>query len=548
MAFQDGLVNPSQQGDYGSVKSSPVSANTPARNAASVEPEPSPEVTSNPSLKSSNSLESCSHIPPTDEELELKAKHIEDHKETPGPVKTYEFVAEDPTIPTSRSDRKPRSKEELEQQKEEVQLLRKFGGACLWCYRSKKKCGPASPCPPCQVNRRKCIRSPDQLHLIGPAVITFGRDPALLITGPLSPWDLSRLCRLGNRNLQKVTRFHAVINFRPHGKLPQGDETRLSTWTMEVTEDDAVLSRRTRSAVDQFTSSSTKYVQYTTLEKLTDDYSDHPLAHTALKMAALFTNICSILKAPIHVHPFDVDPGRLTMLVILVVCSQDLAEISDNLAVGLCDALRRKDKGILDRFSGKRHRQRSSHPLDPVWIATALYHRVVCGLLDLYCTSPPIRTIWGPVEEHLSILRNSLWCILKSTYSGKGVIKDTLDEQTPLLSSTTCFDLAFWLGPIGHSEFPPAPKIARRQGDPFAESCWDMELFLSDDLVQSLLLNAPETIVPNIEPVHTRSIMHISSGPSTISDALEDILDPLRPTPWELMASMDAVYTDSIGF
>lgn len=551
MEFQHELVmfeiNPSADRAYGPVISSQISANITARDAASVEIEPSSDVTSKPSLNPSSSLESCSHIPPTDEKSKVANGHMEDREETPGPGGVFEFVVEDPTIPTSRIDRRPRSKEQLESQKEESRLLRKFGGACLWCYRSKKKCGPTSPCQPCLSNRRKCIRSPDQLHLIGPTVITVGHDPSLFITGPLAPSELGRLCRLGHQPFQKVTRFHAVINFRPHGKVSQDNELPPSTWTMEVIEDDAVLSRRTRSAVDQFTSKASKYVLDNELGKLTDSYSDHPLVRTALKMAALFINICSTLKAPIYVHPFDMESGRLTMFVILVVCSQDLAEMSDNLAMDLCDALRRKDKGILDRISGMRHRQRSSYPLDPVWVATALYHRVVCGLLDLHCTSPPIRTVWGPVEEQLSSLRNSLWCILKTTYSSKGIIKDTVDEQIPFLLSTTSFDLAFGLGPIDHNESPSTPGIERQPGDPFAEAWWDMELFLSDELMQNLLPYAPEAFVSNIEPIHTRNFVQVSTAPSTIPDTIENILDPLRPTRWELMASMDAVYTDSIG-
>lgn len=555
MAFQNDLVTfgitPSQYRAHVSVKSDQVSAKIPAHDAANVEQESSSDIISRPSLRPSSSLESCSHFASSCEESNLDDAHVKDHEEaredTPGHRGFYEFVAEDPTLPASRPDRRPRSKEERQEQKAGIRILRQFGGACLWCYRSKKKCGPANPCPPCLSNRRKCIRSPDQLHLISPIVISLGNDPSLGIVGPLSPSELGRLCRLGDEIFQRITRFHAVINFRPHEKGSRSKDPLLSTWITDVSQDDAVLSRRTRSAVDQFTSKLVKYVQCSEFAKLRDTYSDHPLAQTALKVATLFINICSTLKATVHVHPFDMDPGRLTMFVILVVCSQDLAEMSDNLAVDLCDALRRKDRGIMDRISGKRLRQRFSHPLDPVWVATALYHRVVCGLLDFYSASPAIRKIWGPVDEHLSDLRNSLWCVLKSTYSSKGAIRDTLDEHIPSLSPTQSFDLAFWLGPISHSEFFDGPGIMRRPGDPFAESCWEMELFLSDELGQSSLPIAPEAFVSNTEPVHTRSSVQTSSESSKIPEALDNILDPFRPTPWELMAPMDTVYTENLG-
>ncbi|KAJ5156621.1 hypothetical protein N7492_009424 [Penicillium capsulatum] len=543
--FYDELImfemGPPQQNITQRITSSQVSINPPAHNARDVKPGPSMDVKSSLSPESSGSLETSPCHPPNLGDPKPGDGSAKDNENCRDPVSSYEFVTEDPTMPLTRIERRPRTKEELQQQKEGIRRLRKFGGACLWCYRSKKRCGPASPCPPCQTNHRECVRNSDQLRLIGPIVVLICRDPSFMIAGPPSPAELSRLCRLGDKPFQRMARFHALINFRPHGNTTRGNNPLLNAWIMEVTQEDAVLSRKTRSAVDQFTSKATKYVQCPKLEKLKDIYGDHPLAQTALKMATLFLNMGSTLQAPIYVHPCDMDSGRLTVFLILAVCGQDLAEISDNFAIDLCDALRRKDKGLKNRFSSKKFRQSPSHPVDPVWIATALYYRVVCGLCDLYCTSPAIRTIWGPHEASISSLRHSLWCMLRSTYSSKGAMRDILDGQIPELSPSYTFDLSFCVGPIGPSDLFPSHGMFRRLEDPFGEPCWGMESFLGDEMVQ-----IPDTAIASTKSIPVRSAVQ-QSGSSAVPDMVENILDPLHSPPWELMVPMDAVYTDNLG-
>jgi hypothetical protein len=74
------------------------------------------------------------------------------------PPTCYDFVMEDPTNPHCYREKRFRSRNELDQQKEEIRHLKEYGGACLSCYRSKKKCGPSNPCPPCLTNGRECVR------------------------------------------------------------------------------------------------------------------------------------------------------------------------------------------------------------------------------------------------------------------------------------------------------------------------------------------------------------------------------------------------------
>ncbi|KAJ5778092.1 hypothetical protein N7520_001338 [Penicillium odoratum] len=82
------------------------------------------------------------------------------------PTTCYDFVLEDPKNPHGYREKRFRSRVELDQQKEDIRHLKQFGGACLSCYRSKKKCGPSTPCPPCLANNRKCIRR-DQTTFTG---------------------------------------------------------------------------------------------------------------------------------------------------------------------------------------------------------------------------------------------------------------------------------------------------------------------------------------------------------------------------------------------
>ncbi|KAJ6084113.1 hypothetical protein N7486_010913 [Penicillium sp. IBT 16267x] len=80
------------------------------------------------------------------------------NRRSASPPACYDFVMEDPTNPHGYREKRFRSRMELDKQKEEIRHLKEYGGACLWCYRSKKKCGPSTPCPPCLTNGRKCVR------------------------------------------------------------------------------------------------------------------------------------------------------------------------------------------------------------------------------------------------------------------------------------------------------------------------------------------------------------------------------------------------------
>jgi hypothetical protein len=68
------------------------------------------------------------------------------------------IILEDPQSGQLHREKRVRTREELDSQKEGMRVLKDNGGACAACYKSKKRCGPGDPCPPCAARGRKCVR------------------------------------------------------------------------------------------------------------------------------------------------------------------------------------------------------------------------------------------------------------------------------------------------------------------------------------------------------------------------------------------------------
>lgn len=374
---------------------------------------------------------------------------------------------------------------------------------------------------------------------------------------PPSQEALDMLHHLGRGVFQETMAANVGIHIR------QRDDDGLETWLMDLNNDDLDLPKTTQHAVDQFFTKAITYIQCLQLESLQQSYGNHPLVQTALKMAQSLKTMSCLAGTRIHVNPSEVEAGRLTVFLIFVAGARNLAEMSERFCAELCEALRRKD--LHDIYSNGRYRPQVEDPLNPIWVATALYYRVVCGLLDLE-TGSLVAKIFGSVETHLVGVRNNLWSILKGiavdhTPNPKAVPKKTLDEQFPLLLSSRHFDMAFSLIPLGSSDEPLSPIALKRKGDPFAERTYEMESFLHDEFPQ------PECCFPPVlQPVKrvpgltgsTRATKRSVSDSATISGSsktplmgssldpedLRDIFDPLRRRPWELMSSSDSPYSD----
>lgn len=78
---------------------------------------------------------------------------------SPTPEGELKIIMEDPQNGHLHREKRIRTQEELDSQKEGMRVLKDNGGACLACYRSKKRCGPGDPCPPCAARNRECVRS-----------------------------------------------------------------------------------------------------------------------------------------------------------------------------------------------------------------------------------------------------------------------------------------------------------------------------------------------------------------------------------------------------
>lgn len=337
------------------------------------------------------------------------------------------------------------------------------------------------------------------------------------------------------------------------------DDDGLETWIMDLDHSDLNLPTKTKHAIGQFITKAITCVQCLQLKSLQQCYENHPLVQTALKMAQSLKTMLCLGGTRIHVNPSGAQAGRLTVFLILVAGARMLAETSKCFCAELCEALRRKD--LHDVYSNGRYRPRMEEPLNPIWVATALYYRVVCGLLELETVSP-VAKVFGSVETHLVGVRNNLLSILKgiaidNTPNSRAVPKDTLDKQFPRLLPSQHFDVAFWQTPLGSSD-EPLPSIELKR--PFAEPAYEVERFLYDEFPRS------DCFLPVLQPVkrvpalagsalaNKRSLsdsaaisgssMTLSMDSSLDPEDLRDVFDPLRRCPWELMSSSGSPYSD----
>lgn len=92
------------------------------------------------------------------------------------------IILEDPTSGQLYREKRIRSRGELDSQKEGMRVLKDNGGACLACYKSKKRCGPGEPCPPCAARNRECVR----LNRYDGEIVSGGGQPVSASTQPVS--------------------------------------------------------------------------------------------------------------------------------------------------------------------------------------------------------------------------------------------------------------------------------------------------------------------------------------------------------------------------
>lgn len=80
------------------------------------------------------------------------------YSRAPSPECNLKIIFEDPPNSKSYSEKLIRTERERAQQKEDARRLKEIGGACISCYRSKKKCGLGNPCTLCKGSGKECVR------------------------------------------------------------------------------------------------------------------------------------------------------------------------------------------------------------------------------------------------------------------------------------------------------------------------------------------------------------------------------------------------------
>lgn len=345
-----------------------------------------------------------------------------------------------PCSPRVIPSKRVRSEEEVERQKRGCRELKEIGGACLWCYRVKKKCGTESPCSRCKTNEWVCIRVYTDLSLH----ITPGNNSPGQI--PTSATDLffeqakTIFARLGESIAEMSENMQMIITLRQ----PRTEHSEY--WVASIPEISmAQLNAPGNLHKQQLVSKALKHIHHPKLDSLAKEYSSYELVQSAVHLFQLTTAIRCFVRTDIYVHSNHIDHGRLTVIYMLITYMQALCEKSQAFCSQLWDHLHVKEP------KGKGNCVKSDPPwktsFNPVWVAAAVYLRVVCGLLDLK-TSPPMSEAFATLEPHLMNIRQALTYIrdrvpVKHCSKSKQAMA-AFKNDIPVVTEFNYFDVAFW--------------------------------------------------------------------------------------------------------
>jgi hypothetical protein len=331
----------------------------------------------------------------------------------PIPLSFRHFDPSDPQ--TCKTEKRHRDQAELDQQKEDVAALKAFGGSCIWCTRTKKKCEPVIPCRPCISHGRICYRSAAQLLR------------EISLENPELPsqemrWILALLNQSAFLNSQQ---FNATISvLAAHGA---------TQWTWNVTKLNTIWSSGwdypIESLVDVIVES-----QSLNLTPLELAYGTHPLVYAAIKMAKLFAASQWLLQTQVVVQPADTAGGKIALLYILTICFDRLCRSSGPFCKELFYALRKPQSKAKDE-------------LDSVWVAVALYYRVTCGMRDLQ-NNLVVGKFLGSgyhIDRICEAMEKLLWAMIPRRGATNLVTKkNVLRDMIPTLRPDTDIIMELW--------------------------------------------------------------------------------------------------------
>jgi hypothetical protein len=333
--------------------------------------------------------------------------------------KSLSFMHYDPTNPqTCKTEKRHRDQAELDQQREDVAALKMFGGSCLWCIRTKKKCEAVRSCKPCLSHERVCYRN----------VSVFLMETSLMNPDLPSQEMRRTLAHLNQCVFQNSQQFVATINLFPrHEDVP---------WSWTVTKLNTIWPNHSDCPIASLVGMITES-QSLNLVPLDLAHGTHPLVHTALNIAKLFTASHWLAQSKVLAQKADMTGGRLVVLHILVHCFYRLFES----AVGFCDEL---------YYALRKPQSKAKDGLDPIWVAAALYYRVACGLRDLQ-SNLVVGRILGPgyqIDGVCEAIERILWAIIPR----RGVTdtiakKKLLSDMVPILKSDKDVIMEYWQNP-----------------------------------------------------------------------------------------------------
>lgn len=456
---------------------------------------------------------------------------------------TLQWIAEDPTSKQRHHEKRVRTQLEVENRKEDIQKLKEYGGACLWCHRSKKKCDPAQICQPCRANKRRCVRSSSQLCLIGHFEPTH--ESSSLTFGPPSQEALHVMCLLADQAFSDMPLMKAHLNVRHEDRLPG----------LELTKDDMdPFTSEIRRLVNDFIFRATTRINSPELDKLTDAYSTHPLVLKAIKMTESIMIIRTLATTQVYFCTTDTKLARLTLFLLLIVSIQILAGASNTFTLELCEALRRRNHGRTNAIPKKQ--LPDTFGSSPVHIATELYFQVVESLLEL-TKSTVIALIFKNVEYHLQEVHVTLKSILASINANdrkitKHTAKFTPNGQLTTISPSQCFELNFWVEWIDTNgnirsttahEQGYAPELTSFAADSLLQSGIDNFKSISKSTKQDQkspsLAEMPAQPTCMVTETDHAFNNEAFDSPSAESGIFDDILNS---TPWDWVATDDELY------
>lgn len=375
-------------------------------------------------------------------------------RKRPGSPPSPVFVIYKPGSPTAYREKRIRTKEEEELQKEDSRRLKEHGGACVWCYVNKKKCSTESPCRLCSSNKRMCFRDGSELWLCPPIVDqpkkNFQRAKENVF------WQANQIFR----HLQELWSPQSGITVA-FAVIRQNDLRLLATDISQVSINDT---RQTQGLKENMISASQTNIALTGLEQLIR----LPLVDSAAGVLKLLAAITAVSRSSVYFRPVELQAARAAMFFILSIHAQALCEKSAEFCSQLYDTLRRKE-------SNEQHygEPLPTDPVNPIWIALGLYYRVLSHLTNFEPASS-ISPIFHGIKAHAeTIIPNVRQLLLKNIpykakwfISTKSSLDDYLRESVPEIPESNGFEIAFWMS---ENKFPVSTALAR-QGRPFDHS------------------------------------------------------------------------------